>query len=182
MSYTREELETFAAEKEVAHEVTSPVNSALARTGIIALVDEATGYQYERSQDALVNLFAGHIDESFAPWYARIPVQFWKNLFRIIGAKLDPEELRVRASEIIDFLHEIVVLALPLDVREELLNNIPKEENHELVQMCKQCGLEELVDTGNEAFDRQVVQVGALLRAAQNKEEFDEMFKKVFKQ
>lgn len=42
--------------------ISHAVDTALAKAGIIALIDEATGYQYERPVDGLVKIFSKLID------------------------------------------------------------------------------------------------------------------------
>lgn len=161
-------------------ETISPLTLSLAKTGITALVDEATGYQYDRPEDALVKLFADYIDEELAPWYARIPVRFWKDLFRLIGSSLNPEELRDRAVEAASFIHRVVFATLPPSVLSDLLNSKPKPQDEKFQQMLRLNKLPLLIDTGNETFDRQVVQVGALLSVAHDIGEFNDMFKRAF--
>lgn len=156
------------------------VDSALAKVGIVALVDEATGYQYERPQVALVKLFAGYLDAALAPWCDRIPMDFWQNLFRIIGTSIEREELASRADEIIVFLNEIVFRALSAPALYALLETAPQPENDEINALMRAHGLPELIDTGNPALDRHIVQVGVLLKLAQGRHEFDGMFKRAF--
>jgi P63C domain len=57
----------------------------LAQTGIIALVDEATGYQEDRPKDDLQRILAAYISPSLLPWTKRFPVDFFKEMFRVWG-------------------------------------------------------------------------------------------------
>ena len=41
---------------------------AFAEVGIIALVDEATGYQYDRARDALARILEQFIAKELQPW------------------------------------------------------------------------------------------------------------------
>jgi hypothetical protein len=43
-----------------------------ARIGIIALVDEATGYQYDRERDELQKILKSYISEELMPWQKKI--------------------------------------------------------------------------------------------------------------
>ena len=58
---------------------------AFARVGITALVDEATGYQYEREHDELQKILKAYISEELLPWQKRFPDIFYKELFRLNG-------------------------------------------------------------------------------------------------
>ena len=58
---------------------------AFAKVGITALVDEATGYQYEREKDELQQILRKYISEELLPWQKRFPDIFYKELFRLNG-------------------------------------------------------------------------------------------------
>ncbi|MFD1186885.1 hypothetical protein, partial [Pontibacter rugosus] len=46
---------------------------SLAKVGINALIDEATGYQYDREKDELQKLLSKYIQEDFLKWQSRFP-------------------------------------------------------------------------------------------------------------
>jgi hypothetical protein len=56
---------------------------ALAETGIIALVDEATGYQEIRPQDALEKFLEKVIRRELAAWVKRFPDEFYENIYKL---------------------------------------------------------------------------------------------------
>ena len=56
---------------------------ALSRIGIIALIDEATGYQYNRKKDALRLLLEQYIAEGLQKWLKRFPDKFFEELDRL---------------------------------------------------------------------------------------------------
>ena len=58
---------------------------AFARVGVIALVDEATGYQRERDRDELNRILEAYIAKELLPWAKRFPDEFFKQAFRIHG-------------------------------------------------------------------------------------------------
>lgn len=59
---------------------------SLSKVGIIALVDEATGYQYERERkDELQKILQFYISEELLPWQKRFPDIFYKEIFRLNG-------------------------------------------------------------------------------------------------
>jgi len=57
----------------------------LARVGIIALVDEATGYQDVRTKDALAKILEEFVDRELQPYLTTFPVDYYKQLFRLRG-------------------------------------------------------------------------------------------------
>jgi P63C domain len=58
---------------------------ALANVGITALVDEATGYQYDRKHDALRILLSKYIEEGLQKWIHTFPDTFFAELDRLYG-------------------------------------------------------------------------------------------------
>lgn len=56
---------------------------ACAKTGIVALVDEATGYQYERVQDALQLKYKLFLEEEMRKWDKTFPDQLWVEFGRL---------------------------------------------------------------------------------------------------
>lgn len=57
----------------------------LAHTGIIALVDEATGYQEVRARDALAQILEAFIDAELQPYVKTFPADYYKEMFRLRG-------------------------------------------------------------------------------------------------
>ena len=57
----------------------------LARVGIIALVDEATGYQRIREERALAKILEKFLDEEIQPWTKTFEFSFYEQIFRLKG-------------------------------------------------------------------------------------------------
>ena len=60
---------------------------AFAKVGIVALVDEATGYQRERDRDELHRLLSVYLAEERLAWAKRFPDEFYKQIYRLKGWK-----------------------------------------------------------------------------------------------
>jgi hypothetical protein len=56
-----------------------------ARVGIIALVDEATGYQKDRSRDALARILEAFVAKELQPWVKTFPADYYEQMFRLRG-------------------------------------------------------------------------------------------------
>ncbi len=56
-----------------------------AETGIVALVDEATGYQDVRAKDALAKILEAFIAKELRKWVSTFPLDYYKELFRLRG-------------------------------------------------------------------------------------------------
>lgn len=58
---------------------------ALAKTGEVALIDEATGYQYHRAPDALQALISRLLRERVTSWERRFSPDYYRALFRLFN-------------------------------------------------------------------------------------------------
>ena len=63
----------------------------LARVGIIALVDEATGFQYERPRRELEEQLKKFISDSLRKWVRTFPASYFEHLCRLRGVQLRPD-------------------------------------------------------------------------------------------
>jgi hypothetical protein len=57
--------------------------ASCAKVGIIALIDEATGYQYVRDEDALQIKLRAYISEELRAWEKTFPDQLWEEFGRL---------------------------------------------------------------------------------------------------
>lgn len=62
-----------------------------ARIGIIALVDEATGFQKDRAKDALAKILEAFVAKELQPWVKTFPADYYEQLFRLYGYPFPPE-------------------------------------------------------------------------------------------
>lgn len=100
----------------------------LAKIGIIALIDEATGYQDEREQDALNEMFKMFLSEDLIPWQQKFPHIFYKELFRLNGWEYTAENLKKKPSVIGKWTNKLIYEQMPPGVLEELKKKSPKTE------------------------------------------------------
>jgi hypothetical protein len=64
---------------------------AFAKVGIIALVDEATGFQYDRPRRDLEEQLKKFLSESLRRWVRTFPADYFKHLCRLRGVELRPD-------------------------------------------------------------------------------------------
>lgn len=57
----------------------------LAEIGIVALVDEVTGYQEARERDALQEILNAFLRKELAAWAKRFPDEFYQHIYRLRG-------------------------------------------------------------------------------------------------
>jgi hypothetical protein len=65
-----------------------------ARVGIIALVDEATGYQKDRARDALAKILEAFVAKELQPYVKKFPAEFYEEMFRLRGLPFDPDSIK----------------------------------------------------------------------------------------
>ena len=78
----RDEEILLSSQKHIATRADMLVR-ALAATGIVALIDEATGFQEVRSKHALQEYLERFIRKELAAWVQRFPPEFFKELYRL---------------------------------------------------------------------------------------------------
>jgi len=95
-----------------------------AMVGIIALVDEATGYQEVRSRNALHKLLEAYISDKLLGWAKTFPDEFYKEIFRLRG--WDYYQTRKKPMLVGKLTNTIVYEKLSKDVLKELRKKNPK--------------------------------------------------------
>lgn len=101
---------------------------AFARVGIIALVDEVTGYQEIRDRLALRAFLDKFITDEWARWTQTFPDDFYKNLFRLKGIPYPPKGMN-RPSYVGHWTNDIVYSRLAPGVLKELRNKNPRQDS-----------------------------------------------------
>lgn len=61
-----------------------------ARVGIIALVDEATGFQKDRAKDALAKILEAFVAQELQPYVKTFPSDYYEELFRLYNLPFPP--------------------------------------------------------------------------------------------
>ena len=101
---------------------------ALAHTGIIALVDEATGYQNKRSIDALARVLEAFIAKELQPYVRTFQPDYCEQLFRLRGLNYKTDS--VKRPQYFGWLtNDIVYKRLAPGVLSELKEVLQRNEN-----------------------------------------------------
>jgi len=99
-----------------------------ATVGIVALVDEATGFQEFRARDALAKILEAFIAKELQPWVKTFPDEFYRELFRLRG--LDYPGGTVNRPQYFGKLtNDIIYRRLAPGVLAELQNVTPKDDS-----------------------------------------------------
>ena len=119
----------------------------LAGVGIIALVDEATGYQRDRAKDSLLKILDEFIAKELRPWVHTFESDFYEQLYRLRGLPYPPETVN-KPSYFGHLTNSIVYERLAPYVKEALKKEIPKDSKgrpkHRLFRRLSGIGYQKL--------------------------------------
>lgn len=159
-----------------AADAASLLMRGMARVGITALVDEATGFQVNRERQALQKILEQYVAEQLRPWLKQFPDEFFREVYRIHGWKYNANSSK-RPGYIGKFINAFVYDALPGVVLAEIEKRNPKNEKGNRGAKHHQLLTEH---TGIPALDRQIASVITLMRASDNKAAFKHLYARAF--
>jgi hypothetical protein len=140
--------------------------SALAKTGIDAIIDEATGYQYFRKSNELQAKLDFYISDGYREWTRTFPKEFFMHLYRLEG----------RTSPLIDkpypkrfgkYVMRYVYDTLDPDVADYLRKNNPQPQGTKHHH-------QKLSNTGYKALTDHLFSVLGIAKASSNMDRFKE--------
>jgi hypothetical protein len=145
----------------------------LADVGIVALVDEATGYQSERARDALAKILEAFIAKELRAWVKTFPVDFYRELFRLRGI---PYKEDVKRPQYIGHLtNDLVYARLAPGVLDELRKQTPRDDRGRLKTHLHRRLSEDL---GHPKLLQHLSAVTALMKASETWRQFKSMVDK----
>ncbi|APA83276.1 P63C domain-containing protein [Francisella tularensis] len=143
---------------------------SFAKVGITALVDEATGYQYDREKDELQKILKAYIAEELLPWSKKFPDIFYQEIFRLNNWDFTVKGINKRPSVIGRWTSELIYEQLPDGVLQHLKENVPKSSRlHQ--------GLTD--EIGQPHLSKQLSKVVALMQISESMDEFKSNFDKM---
>jgi hypothetical protein len=146
-----------------------------ATVGIIALVDEATGFQSERAKDELQRILQAYVVEEMRPWLKAFPTDFFRQIYRLYGWKFEEGNAK-RPGVVGKFINEWIYERLPDPVLPDLRQRNPVVDGrrrHKHHQFLTE-------ETGIPHLDKQILAVTTLMRAAGTKELFTQLLVNAF--
>jgi hypothetical protein len=147
------------------------VMRASAKVGIIALIDEATGFQKFRAKRDLQIKLQAFIAEDMQEWARMFPDEFWFELARLEGIKYSPRSRPLRWGK---YVMAFVYDAIDSDVGQKLreINPDPHHrKNHH----------QWLKDFGRDQVHDQITKVVTIMKLCTDMKDFTLKFSKVFK-
>ncbi|MGM0826571.1 MAG: P63C domain-containing protein [Pseudomonadota bacterium] len=150
---------------------------SLAKVGITALIDEATGYQYDRENNALQELLKAYISEDFLKWQARFPRKYYQELYRLYGWDYNPLSMK-HPQYLGKFTNEYVYDHLPEGVLAELKAKNPRNENGNRVKKHHQFLTG---DIGVPHLERHITKLITIMELSDGVDDFKDNFNRVFR-
>jgi hypothetical protein len=98
----------------------------LSKVGIIALVDEATGYQTDRPQDALQAYLEMLVRKELAAWSKKFPDEFYENIYKLKNWKWGGMK-KNRYSVVAHYTCNLVYERIAPGILDELKSRAPKD-------------------------------------------------------
>ena len=153
-----------------------------AEVGIIALVDEATGYQDERPKDELQKILAAYISPTLLPWTERFPVEFFKEMFRVYNWPWPFSETEHYKGPLGPryagkIIKKIIFENLPPGVLEELEKRNPPNSKWQRKSRMAQLLTS---DIGHPHVEKLVAVATALFRVADDRDTFWRAYRRAF--
>jgi hypothetical protein len=147
------------------------ITRACAKVGIIALIDEATGYQAFRKKRELQLKLQAFIAEDMQEWALMFPQEFWFELARLEGVHYSPRSRPLRWGK---YIMAFVYDAVDKDVGKRLREKNPdphfKQNHHQWLK-----------DFGKQKVHDQIERVITIMKLCDDMEDFKQKFSKVFK-
>jgi hypothetical protein len=143
---------------------------SFAKVGIIALVDEATGFQKYRAKKSLQLKLQAFIAEEMQEWARMFPEEFWFELARMEGIHYSPRHRPLRWGK---YVMAFVYDSIDRDVGKRLREINPDPHfrmNHH--QWLKQFG--------RDRVNNHLQRVIAVMKLCNNMDDFQEKFARVF--
>lgn len=150
--------------------VAEVVMRACAKVGIIALVDEVTGYQKVRSEKALRIKLQALIADDMQEWARTFPEDFWIELARLEGTRYSPRHRPLRWGRyVMMFVYDAIDPDLGQRLREINPNPHFRKNHHQWLK-----------EFGKDKLTAQIWQTVAIMKTCQNMDQFRRRFAKVF--
>jgi hypothetical protein len=152
------------------------LESGFANRGIIALVDDATGYRADKTKEDILRVIAAYMSPNLLTLTKRFPPEFFEEIYRIHGWEYRPGSVK-HPQYVGHFILKHIYEPLPPGVLEEMKNRLPKNEHgNRKSQLWRTLS----IDTGIPHLDRQIGDVLLMMRLSADKKEFAVYFERMF--
>lgn len=148
-----------------------------ARVGIAALVDEATGYQYERERFELQKILTSYVSEKILEWQLTFTTDFYQQLFRLWNYPFNPKSIKKKPQFVGTLTIKYIYSQLPDVVLDEIKKTAIQLPNGRYRYRWHQALT---LDIGREHLKKTIAEVTALMKISNTKEEFQKFYDKQY--
>lgn len=150
---------------------------SFAKVGIIALVDEATGYQYDRERFELQKILSAYISDEILKWQLTFTDDFYKEVYRLWGLPFIPKYIKNKPSFIGKLTTKYIYEQLPKGVVDKIKEKTGKTKSGYWKYKWHQSLTPAI---GREHLKKQIIEVTTLMSISKTKEEFDDLFQRKY--
>lgn len=172
----RKEIKLSTRQSIIAEQCEILIRS-FAKIGIISLIDEATGYQYERERFELQKILKAYISDEILKWQLTFTDDFYREIFRLWKVPFTPKYIKRKPQFIGNLTNKYIYEHLPDGILEVLRDKTPKTDagnrKHRFHQSLTQ-------EVGREHLKKQINEVTVLMSVSRTKNEFQELFKRKY--
>ena len=147
-----------------------------AHVGIIALVDEATGFQAIRDREALQEILDRFLRKELAAWAKRFPDEFYEQLFKLKGWQW--KGMKVNRPQVVGhYTNDLVYERLAPGILDELRARNPRDDKGRRKHKFQQWLTE---DVGHPALAQHLYALIGFMRACPDWKQFYGMVQRAF--
>jgi P63C domain len=146
---------------------------AFAKLGVVAVIDEATDFQYVRERFALNRLLDKYLDVEARKWAKKFPDEFYKQIFRLNNWEFNPTGFHKRPSVVGKWTKELIYARFPKPVLIKLEDLNPMTDDGYRKWRHHQYLTE---DIGNAELQEYISNCIFLMRSASNWRKFKQLF------
>lgn len=154
---------------------------SFAKVGLIALIDEATGYQYDREQKELQTILKALISDEILEYQQQFQLSFYREIFRLWDIPFTPQNIKRKPQFIGHLTNRYIYSNLPkgIVVLEKLKSKTPKTDSGNYKYRLHQSLTE---DKGREALKKVLYSVEALASISKDRRQFDKLINEKYGQ
>lgn len=147
---------------------------AFAKLGVVAVIDEATNYQYVRDRFALNRLLDRYIDDEKAKvWAKKFPDNFYREIFRLNNWEFNPAGFHKRPGVVGKWTKELIYARFPTPILTKLEDLNPMTKHGYRKWRHHQFLTE---DVGNLELQEYISNCTFLMKSSSNWRKFKQLF------
>ena len=150
------------------------ITSSLTRIGLIALIDEATGYQKRRDSQELQKILSAYILPEHRSWLQVVPDEFTDEIYRVYGWERKAQNRGPRYAG--KLIRQLVYEKMPKPILPALDEQNPSEKGQRKLKHHQFLTPKQ----GLDHFRSQIITIMTLLRISMNKQEFKAHLRRLY--